>query len=98
MKNPFAASFEPLAVALPLAGLFVLAALVVAAWRLWRGPTEADRVISLDLLTGVGLALVVLLAITADQAVYLDVAVAIAVIGFVGTAALARRIQKGGKS
>lgn len=96
MKNASAASFDPLALALPIATAMVLTALLLAVWRLWRGPTDADRILALDLIAGTGLALIVLLALRHGQPVFLDVAVALAVIGFVGTVALARRLDRSG--
>ena len=94
MNSPSADSFDPLAVAVPLALALVVAALVLAAWRLRRGPTSADRILALDLATGTSLALTVVLALRFDPPVLLDVAVALAVIGFVGTAVLARRLER----
>lgn len=94
MNAPSAASFDPLSVAVPAALLLVVAALLLAAWRLWRGPTAADRILALDLATGISLALTVVLALAFGQPVLLDVALALAVIGFVGTAVLARRLER----
>jgi multisubunit Na+/H+ antiporter MnhF subunit len=94
MNSPSADSFDPLTVAVPLALVLVVAALLLAAWRLRRGPTAADRILALDLATGIGLALTVVLALRFDQPVLLDVALALAVIGFVGTAVLARRLDR----
>ena len=75
----------------------LLVALGLVFVRAWRGPSPIDRVLALDLATGVALALIVLLAIRFRDIVYLDVALALAVVGFVGTAALARWIAKGGE-
>lgn len=94
MNSPSVASFDPLAVAVPVALVLVVAALLLAAWRLWRGPTGADRILALDLATGIGLALTVVLALAFHQPVLLDVALALAVIGFVSTAVLARRLER----
>ncbi len=94
MNSPSVASFDPIAVAVPAALLLVVAALLLAAWRLWRGPTAADRILALDLATGISLALTVVLALAFKQPVLLDVALALAVIGFVGTAVLARRLER----
>jgi multicomponent Na+:H+ antiporter subunit F len=97
MKNASAVSFDPVALALPIAGGLLAATLLLAAWRLWRGPTDADRILALDLMTGAGLAVVVLLALEYNQPVFIDVAVALGVIGFVGTAVLARRLDRKGE-
>ncbi len=96
MKSRFDAFSEFLPATLVVAEVIVLLALVLALWRLWRGPTSADRVLALDLMTGSTLALVVVHTLITGQTVYLDVGIALAVVGFVGTAALARQIQKRG--
>ena len=80
--------------------LFALAMLAVAAIltfiRLVTGPTLPDRVIAIDLI-GVLLVclLVVMAGITAQQA-FLDVAMVVALISFVGTVAYARYIEREG--
>jgi multicomponent Na+:H+ antiporter subunit F len=81
---------------LPL--LFALTVLPVAAVltfvRLVKGPTLPDRVIAIDL---IGVLLVCLLVVvggaTAQQA-FLDVAMVVALISFVGTVAYARYIEQ----
>ncbi|MFZ5483556.1 MAG: monovalent cation/H+ antiporter complex subunit F [Pseudomonadota bacterium] len=60
--------------------------------RLLRGPTEADRVIGLDLLFAVAVAGCVLAALASGRAVFLDVGIGIALIGFVATLAWARLV------
>jgi multicomponent Na+:H+ antiporter subunit F len=81
--------------------LVALAMLAVAAIltfiRLAKGPTLPDRVIAIDLI-GVLLVclLVVMAGITAQQA-FLDVAMVVALISFVGTVAYARYIEREGR-
>jgi multicomponent Na+:H+ antiporter subunit F len=64
--------------------------------RLVRGPTLADRVVALD-----GLVVTIVTVIVVDAArrrsgVFLDVAVVVAFVGFVGTSAAARFIEQRG--
>ena len=74
---------------LPLAfGLQALSAALIV-WRLWRGPSPADRVVAIDALTLVGVAVAALAALATAQAVLLDVAVVLALLAFLGTAAFA---------
>lgn len=73
-------------VALALVGLS--AALVLL--RIVRGPTLADRIVGLDVLTQLGIAVIAILAMRMSLAVYLDVAVVLALVGFVATIAFAR--------
>jgi len=76
--------------------LFVLAAGLAAGmgfYRLLVGPTCTDRVIGLDILFAVAIALCLLAAWASGRTVYLDVAIGLALVGFVATLAWARLIQ-----
>lgn len=72
--------------------LVLVLAVVLAAARLVLGPTRADRAVALDLITVLGTGLVAVLAALVDSSLYLDVALAMALVGFLGTVALARYI------
>lgn len=72
----------------------LLASMLLVLWRLARGPTAADRVIALDLLSMLVLAFLVAISIHARETSYLDVAIAYACIAFLGTVALARYITQ----
>jgi multicomponent Na+:H+ antiporter subunit F len=64
--------------------------------RLAKGPTLPDRVIAIDLIGVLMVCLVVLMAgLTAQQA-FLDVAMVVALISFVGTVAYAQYIEREG--
>ena len=64
--------------------------------RLSMGPTLPDRVIAIDLIGVLLVCLLVLMAgLTAQQA-FLDVAMVVALISFVGTVAYARYIEREG--
>jgi multicomponent K+:H+ antiporter subunit F len=83
------------ATALPwLAGLFVVAQLL-AAFRLLRGPAVADRVLALDTLYVLSCALLVLLGIYFDTALYFEAALLIGMLGFVGTVVLSKFVLRG---
>jgi multicomponent Na+:H+ antiporter subunit F len=77
-----------------LALVAVLAALP-ALWRLLVGPTRADRLVALDLLFTIALALCLLAALASGQDAFLDVAIGLALTGFVATLAWSR-IDTGG--
>jgi multicomponent Na+:H+ antiporter subunit F len=64
--------------------------------RLAKGPTLPDRVIAIDLIGVLLVCLLVLMAgVTAVQA-FLDVAMVVALISFVGTVAYAQYIERSG--
>lgn len=84
-----------LAVALPLGmGLFVLA-MLLAAWRLVRGPGLPDRILALDTLYINTLALLMLVGIYLDDTVFFEAALIIALLGFVGTVVLSKFVLRG---
>lgn len=60
------------------------------------GPSLADRVVAIDGLVVTIVAATILNAIRTDSRWFLDVAVVVAIIGFVGTSAAARFIERRG--
>jgi multicomponent K+:H+ antiporter subunit F len=70
-------------------------AILLALWRLLRGPSAPDRILALDTLYVNGMALLILLGIKLDTALYFEAALIIAMLGFVGTVGLAKYIVRG---
>lgn len=77
---------------LVLDGAYVLlvVAMLLAVIRVLRGPTLADRILGLDLATTLAVGLIAIFAVTVRQWLYLDIAIALALVGFVASAAFAR--------
>ena len=80
--------------------LYITIAMVVVAailnvYRLIKGPDAPDRVLALDTLYINAIGLIVLLGITLGSRLYLEAALLIAVMGFVGTVALAKYLKRG---
>jgi multicomponent Na+:H+ antiporter subunit F len=73
----------------------VSVALFLAATRLFRGPTLADRVVALELIASLMVGVVALIAVISDQGVLIDVAIAVTLVGFIGAVGLARYMEKG---
>jgi len=65
-------------------------AILIAFIRLVMGPDQADRIVALDLISVLIVAYLAALSIYTGQKSYLDVAIAYALIAFLGTVALAR--------
>ena len=76
----------------------LLAGMLLLLRRLSKGPTAADRVVAMDLLSVLVVTFLVILSIHTRETSYLDVALAYACIAFLGTIALARFIQKGSQN
>ena len=79
----------------PLAIGMVLLAMALNLWRLVRGPSRPDRILALDTLNINAIALVMLLGIGLGCAAYFEAALIVAMVGFVGTAALCKFILSG---
>ncbi|MEZ5741602.1 MAG: K+/H+ antiporter subunit F [Burkholderiaceae bacterium] len=87
-----------LAFALTIGFLSFGIASMMALWRLIKGPDNTDRLLSLDTLYVNAMGLLTLVAIKdmADgRSLYFEVALLIAVMGFVGTVAGARFLARG---
>lgn len=72
-----------------LALTFLMFTVLLSFIRLRKGPTLPDRVIALDLLTTVGIAVTAVYAVIMDEPLILDVATILALISFLGTIAFA---------
>jgi multicomponent Na+:H+ antiporter subunit F len=70
------------------------AALVLAFVRLWRGPSVADRVVALDLLSTLAMGLITAYAVATGEEVLLDAVIVLALITFVATVAFAKHIER----
>jgi multicomponent Na+:H+ antiporter subunit F len=70
-------------------------ALLAATVRLVKGPTLPDRVVAMDLIGVLVVSLTVMLAASTGVRATLDAAIVIALIGFVGTVAYARYVERG---
>lgn len=68
---------------------------ILSMLRLVLGPTPGDRILALDTMVINALGLVVVLGIHQGVQVYFEVALLIAMLGFVSTVALARFILRG---
>ncbi|WP_310563969.1 K+/H+ antiporter subunit F [Hydrogenophaga sp.] len=73
----------------------VALSVLLCGWRLLRGPTIADRVLALDTLYLSLVALVVMLGLRWQTALLFEAALIVALLGFVGTVALARYLSRG---
>ena len=77
------------AVATAVAAMLAIS-LALVAYRTMRGPSAADRVLGLDMLAYVAIGIIAMLALVSGHMVFVDVAVVLGLIGFIGTVAFAR--------
>ena len=69
--------------------------MILALWRLVRGPSLPDRVIALDLVAYLTVGFIGTYAVATQEPAYLDAALVLALLSFLGTIALARYIERG---
>jgi len=73
-------------IALVLLGIATLFTVI----RIVRGPTLADRILGLDTITVLGIGIIAAFATRTGLTLYIDIAIALALVGFLATAAFAR--------
>lgn len=74
---------------------FLAGAVLLALYRLLRGPSGVDRVVAADTLSVIVTGGIVVVGWLLGSALYLDVALIYGVLAFVGTVAIARAIEGG---
>ncbi len=78
-----------------ISGMLTIA-VILAFFRLARGPSLPDRAVALDLIATIVIGLIGAYAVNANEPLFLDLAVVLALIAFLATVAFARFIEKGG--
>ncbi len=84
-----------LAWSLTIAQFLLGLASMCATFRILRGPRAQDRVVGFDTLYVTAMLLFVTFGIRSGTAVYFEAALLIALLGFVGTVALAKFLLRG---
>lgn len=62
-------------------------------WRFWRGPTDADRVLAIDLAAVVVAAGMIVNIVSSGQAVFLDTILLLGAVLFFSTIAFSRALE-----
>lgn len=81
--------------ALTIAFLLIFLSIGCGMYRLITGPDSVDRVVAIDLMTIVTIAVIALLAHIFGRYIYLDVALVYGLLSFLGVLAVARYLEKG---
>jgi multicomponent K+:H+ antiporter subunit F len=81
--------------AVTFAQLCIVLAMLFATIRMFRGPAAQDRVLALDTLYINGMLALLLLGLRSRSTAYFDMALLIALFGFVGTVSLAKFLLRG---
>jgi multicomponent Na+:H+ antiporter subunit F len=80
--------------ALQITVLCLIVALLAAAWRLLSGPTLADRVVALDLVSMLLVVFLVVFKLLSGVGAFIYVAIGLALIAFLATVAFAHYIER----
>ncbi len=72
--------------------------LVLTVVRIVRGPSLADRVLGLDMLVAIAIGFIAVIAVRTGFNLYIDIAIALGLVGFLATVAFARFILMRGTS
>jgi multicomponent Na+:H+ antiporter subunit F len=67
--------------------------LLLVLVRLGRGSSLADRVLALDLITVIGLSALAVFSLKYEEPAFLDVAILLGLVGFIGSVAFARAME-----
>lgn len=84
-----------LSAAIEIAFVLIGVAQLLAFYRLVRGPDATDRVLALDTLGINSIALLIVFGIHSASSAYFEVALLLALLGFVGTVALCKFLLRG---
>ena len=72
-------------------------AFLLTTFRIVRGPTLPDRVLGLDMLTSVAIGFIAIIGIDTGYTLYVDIAIALGLVGFLATVAFARFVMNRGR-
>jgi multicomponent Na+:H+ antiporter subunit F len=82
-----------LSAAADIAVVLLVLAMLVTTLRVVLGPTLGDRVLALDHLVAIVIGFIAVIAVESGFGLYMDIALALGLVGFLATAAFARYIQ-----
>ena len=77
-----------------IAVIILVALAVVLLYRVFRGPTAADRIAALDAMDLTVSLAMALYSLYTGRGIYLDIALVLALLGFVGTVFVGRYIER----
>lgn len=74
--------------------VMISTAFALAFLRLLRGPSLPDRVVALDLMAVFAMGMAVALSVATGKPAFMDVAIIVALLGFLGTVAFAYYLER----
>lgn len=83
-----------LEIAVPVAMMLLGLGVALSFVRLVMGPTLPDRVVALDLIASLAMGIVAVYSISSGESAFLDVAIVISLLAFLGTVAFANYVER----
>lgn len=80
--------------ALIIAAIILVVLAIALLYRIFRGPTAADRIAALDALDLIVALALALYSLYTGRGIYLDIALVVALLGFVSTVFVGRYIER----
>jgi len=71
---------------------------LITIYRIIKGPTLPDRILGLDMLVAIAIGFIAVIGIKTGYTLYVDVAIALGLVGFLATVAFARFVLSRGKT
>lgn len=71
---------------------------LVTVYRIIKGPTLPDRILGLDMLVAIAIGFIAVIGMKTGYTLYIDVAIALGLVGFLATVAFARFVLSRGKT
>jgi len=68
---------------------------LVALIRFVKGPEKVDRIVAVDVISIMGLTLILLMATLMKRIIYIDVAIVYAILGFISILVVSRFLKRG---
>ncbi len=81
--------------AILVAQIILALAMLLALYRIIKGPRAQDRVLGLDMVYVNAMLLLITYGIRTGDSIYFEISLAIALLGFVSTIALAKFLMRG---
>ncbi len=87
-------NFTPLHIAIIIGFACLFIALLLALYRLIIGPSMYDRIAAMDLMASITMGFILLYSMLIKEPMYMDVAIVIALISFIGTVAISTYLKR----
>lgn len=73
--------------------ILLILSIFITLYRLIRGPSVYERILSLDLIASIVMAFIMLYSMLANNAIYFDVVIIISLIAFIGTVSISTYLK-----